>query len=38
MYSYFDYIKIDPQYYIFFQIVLDYFFSRLLEIKKILRD
>ena len=38
MYSNFDYIKIDPQYF-FFQSVLDYyFFARLLEIKKILRD
>jgi len=35
MYSNFDYIKIDPQYF-FFQSVLDYyFFARLLEIKKI---
>ena len=35
MYSNFDYIKIDPQYYFFFQSVLDYyFFARLLEIKK----
>jgi len=33
MYSNFDYIKIDRQYY-FFQSVLDYyFFTRLLEIK-----
>jgi hypothetical protein len=36
MYSIFYYIKIDPQYY-FFQNVLDYyFFGRLLEIKKII--
>jgi len=35
MYSNFDYIKIDPQYY-FFRSVLDYYFlGRLLEIKKI---
>jgi len=33
MYSNFDYIKIDPQYFFFFQSVLDYyFFDRLLEI------
>ena len=39
MYSNFDYIYIDPQYY-FSRIVLDYFFfTRLLEIKKyILRE
>jgi len=35
MYSNFDYIKIDPQYY-FFQSVLDFFFARLLEVKKII--
>jgi len=35
MYSNFDYIKIDSQYYFFFQSVLDYyFFAKLLEIKK----
>jgi len=34
MYSNFDYIKVDLQYY-FFRSVLDYyFFARLLEIKK----
>ena len=39
MYSNFDYIKIDTQYF-FFQSVLDYyFFARLLKIKKyILRE
>jgi len=38
MYSIFYYIKIDPQYYFFFQLVLDYyFFARLLEIKKYIK-
>jgi len=38
MYSNFDHIKIDSQYY-FFQSVLDYYiFAGLLEIKKILRE
>jgi len=39
MYSNFDYIKIDPQYYFFSKCVrLFIFFVRLLEIKKTLRD
>jgi len=38
MYSNFDYIKIDSQYY-FFLSVLDYYnFARLLKIKKLLRE
>jgi len=37
MYSNFDYIKIDPQFYFFFRSLLDYYyFARLLEIKKII--
>jgi len=37
MYLNFDYIKIDPQYFFSFQIMLNYyFFARLLEIKIII--
>jgi len=36
--SIFYYIKIDPQYYFFRSVLNYYFFGRLLEIKKILRE
>jgi len=34
MYSNFDYIKIDPQYYFFSEVCYIIFYARLLEIKK----
>ena len=37
MYSNFDYIKIDPQFF-FFPKYVRFFSSRLLEIKKLLKD